>query len=123
MKCFNHPYEEAISVCKICGKAMCSRCSAFSGHNGVCPQCRKVGFQKEIKSLEIKIKQLKWPIIGWAFVTIAFCWTIIGALVGGIKWHNRLKTKKSYETRLAELNKHVQYLDNQLLNRGTNQFV
>lgn len=123
MKCFNHPYEEAISVCKICGKAMCAKCSAYSGHNGVCPQCRKSGFEQEVARLKVDIAELKWPIIGWAFVTIAFCWTIIGAIIGGVNWYSRVQEKRQCEERIELLNKQIQYLDEQLLNRGTNAFV
>ena len=40
MKCFIHGDREAIAVCKLCGKGMCSNCSAYTGHSGICPECR-----------------------------------------------------------------------------------
>ena len=55
MKCFVHMDKEAIAVCKVCGKAMCSECSAYSNHSGICPECRKVQLEKERKSLEINM--------------------------------------------------------------------
>ncbi len=39
MKCFIHGGREAIAVCKRCGKGMCSNCSAYTGHSGICPEC------------------------------------------------------------------------------------
>ena len=39
MKCFIHGDREAIAVCKRCGKGMCSNCSAYTGHSGICPEC------------------------------------------------------------------------------------
>ena len=39
MKCFIHGDKEAIAVCKECGKGMCSNCSAYTGHSGICPEC------------------------------------------------------------------------------------
>lgn len=40
MKCFIHGDREAIAVCKRCGKGMCSNCSAYTAHSGICPECR-----------------------------------------------------------------------------------
>ena len=58
MKCFMHPYQEAISVCKRCGKAMCVDCSSYSGHSGICPQCKRVDYIKERDELQIQYNQL-----------------------------------------------------------------
>ncbi|MGN0796032.1 MAG: hypothetical protein ACI4MT_03670 [Christensenellales bacterium] len=47
MYCFIHTDTEAAAVCKKCGKAMCQNCSAYSGHTGICPACRKEEFEQE----------------------------------------------------------------------------
>lgn len=47
MRCFIHTGQEAISVCKRCGKAMCADCSSYSQHSGICPECRRDDFIKE----------------------------------------------------------------------------
>ena len=57
MKCFIHISQEAISVCKRCGKAMCADCSAYSGHSGICPECRRDEFIKERASLNKRLSE------------------------------------------------------------------
>ena len=41
---------------------MCAKRSAFSAHSGICPECRKDEFIVEVKSNNVKIKELKWDI-------------------------------------------------------------
>ncbi len=55
MKCFIHNKEEAIAVCKNCGKAMCANCSSYSEHSGICPECIKVELEKEYQKTKSKI--------------------------------------------------------------------
>ena len=59
MKCFIHLNDEAISVCKKCGKAMCMNCSAYSNHSGICPECRREEFIKERNDLNIALSRNK----------------------------------------------------------------
>ena len=82
MKCFIHGAKEAVAVCMQCGKAMCSNCSAYNGHTGICPECRKEGFLREI--IRLKDKDKNWGKVvakRWC-LTILFSWTIIGLIIG-----------------------------------------
>ena len=77
MRCFMHPYQEAISVCKRCGKAMCADCSSYSGHSGICPQCKRLDYIKERETLQIEYSQLasaKTPF------NTAIVWAILSAV-------------------------------------------
>lgn len=56
MKCFIHTSQEAISVCKKCGKAMCADCSSYSQHSGICPECRREEFIHERAQLQDNLR-------------------------------------------------------------------
>lgn len=123
MRCFIHPEKEAISVCKNCGKAMCADCSAFSGHNGICPECRLEEFIQERGWKESELKSIKFAIFGWGFVGVITCWTIIGALIGGVLCYKKVKEKRECEKRIADLTLQIDRLSKALKNRGTAQFI
>lgn len=74
MRCFIHPQTEAIAVCKRCGKAMCDDCSSYSGHSGICPECRLNEFRMEEDLLKKKIIKaiVTATIIGIAGIALAF---------------------------------------------------
>ena len=38
MKCYNHPENDAVAVCKACGKAVCRACGIKTGNGFVCQQ-------------------------------------------------------------------------------------
>jgi len=135
MKCFMHPEEEAVGVCRTCGKAMCANCSAYSGHSGICPECRRNEFvqkrealNKEIVSLASRIEDTHrayvWNIVGLVVTGI----TIIGLIYFGVKAHNR---KEEEETLIAErsakeasvrkLDAEIQKLNKALVHRGVAQ--
>ena len=78
MKCFIHGAKEAVAACRKCGKGMCSDCSAYTGHSGVCPSCMLVEYQHELSQNEAEQRSLTWAIVGWSFV----CLTVIGILIG-----------------------------------------
>ena len=117
MKCFIHNGRDAIATCKKCGKAMCADCSAYSGHSGVCPQCRKKEIEQKLVSKSREVDELKWPIVGWTIVAIGLCWTIIGGIYGGVKAYNRSAQKKAAEAEMVQLQKEVDRL-NQALKQG-----
>ena len=48
MRCFFHEAKEAIAACRKCGKGMCVDCSSYDNHSGICPNCKKEDFKKEI---------------------------------------------------------------------------
>lgn len=61
MHCFIHYDKEAVATCKKCGKAMCENCSAYSGHSGICPVCRRDEFVAEKNGLTVSLnKKKKW---------------------------------------------------------------
>lgn len=70
MKCFIHLNDEAISVCKICGKAMCMNCSAYSNHTGICPECRRTEFINERNNLNIELSRNKKSVIKCVILAI-----------------------------------------------------
>ena len=72
MKCFIHFHDEAVAVCKICGKAMCGNCSAYSNHSGICPECRRNEFIREHNSLNTMLNNNKNATIGSIVLTVVF---------------------------------------------------
>ena len=81
MRCFIHNEAEAIATCKKCGKAMCAKCSAYSKHSGICPECRCKEFEDEVERNNNKIKELKWERVKNIFFMIILCWTIIAIFI------------------------------------------
>lgn len=43
MKCYNHPKEDALAVCKICGKGVCDNCLITIANNSYCKACVEAG--------------------------------------------------------------------------------
>ena len=72
MKCFIHMHEEALAVCNRCGKAMCASCSAYSGHKGICPECRRNEFIAERKERQKKVRSHLSNMIGYTIAAILF---------------------------------------------------
>lgn len=107
MKCFIHNQDEAVAACKICGKGMCADCSAYSGHTGICPECKKTELERECWSLKRRQGSLKWAVVGWSIFTIGLCWTVIGLIYGGIKLISRINEKKRDQER-------IDYLDGEI---------
>ena len=54
MKCFIHSAIESVAVCKRCGKGMCTDCSSYTNHSGICPSCKLVEYEQE--HIEVKKK-------------------------------------------------------------------
>lgn len=80
MKCFIHMNDEAIAVCKICGKAMCGNCSAYTNHSGICPECMRDEFIKERNKLREEIRSLRNKMI--LYVVLAVIVAIISVVTG-----------------------------------------
>ena len=72
MKCFIHINDEAVAVCKQCGKAMCGNCSAYTNHSGICPECRRTEFIQECNILSLKLKKNKASIAASIAVAAVF---------------------------------------------------
>lgn len=61
MNCFIHPHKAAVATCKRCGKAMCENCSAYSGHSGICPECRNDEYKRERAALiDERKSKIRW---------------------------------------------------------------
>ena len=43
MKCFIHPRDDAVAICKICGKAMCPNCLITLAGDSYCKSCVEAG--------------------------------------------------------------------------------
>lgn len=123
MKCFIHFDAEAIAACRTCGKGMCAECSAYSNHTGVCPECRKKEFEKEVAHLTVENKNLKWGIFKAAATAILLFWTIGGLIVGSVRWYKRKKQYNANAERIDTLAKEIEKLNGALTSRGTNAFV
>ena len=82
MKCFIHHDSEAIAACRKCGKGMCSTCSAYSNHSGICPECRRDEFIKKRDQIEKQINYKKHDLGWYIFKSIIFVWTIIYPIYG-----------------------------------------
>ena len=83
MNCFIHPHKAAVATCKRCGKAMCENCSAYSGHSGVCPECRNADYKRERAALiderKSKIRRIVFEAVIIALVVLFTLWMIIEA--------------------------------------------
>ena len=83
MNCFIHPHKAAVATCKRCGKAMCENCSAYSGHSGICPECRNDEYKRERAALiderKSKIRRIVFEAVIIALVVLFTLWMIIEA--------------------------------------------
>jgi len=122
MRCFVHLNKEAIAACRTCGKGMCADCSAYSGHSGVCPQCRKAEFEKEVRSLHQQNRELSGEIFWSVLLAILLCWTVIGLIWNIVAVIIKANKKSSNTTRISNLEQEIARLDKILVNRGTNMF-
>jgi len=43
MRCYYHPIEDAVAICKICGKGICSSCLVTIARNCYCKSCVETG--------------------------------------------------------------------------------
>ena len=123
MKCFVHFNQEAVAACRTCGKGMCSSCSAYSGHSGVCPECRKKEFEKELVERINNTRGLKWNIFTSAAMTILLCWTVIFGIIYGVKWHNAKVALEENEKRKQYLAGEISKLQKALSNRSINATI
>ncbi len=89
MKCFIHTETEAIAACRKCGKGMCEDCSSYSGHSGICPECRREDFIKECNQKYSEIAELtrkiKWNIFWMVVLAILFVFFTVMAFISGFE--------------------------------------
>jgi hypothetical protein len=72
MKCYNHPIEDAVGACSICGRGLCTQCVHTIDDKLICTKCFTPS-----KTVEAKLKQyaLLSAILGWLG-------SVNGALIG-----------------------------------------
>ena len=70
MNCFIHHDKVAVATCKRCGKAMCENCSAYSGHSGVCPECRLDNYRVERTQLDNSLRHIMNMTILWTVLSV-----------------------------------------------------
>ena len=123
MKCFIHLEKEAVAACRQCGKGMCADCSAYSGHTGICPECRLKGFKQEVAqkraAYDEEHKQQVWDVAK----AVLLCWLIIPVFVGLYRFFKHKKAKESLGARIAALNNEIKKLESVLQRRGGAAFV
>ena len=123
MKCFIHLDKEAIAACRQCGKGMCGDCSAYSGHSGICPECRLKGFKAEVAEKSAKMDELHREFIWRVVKSVLLCWLIIPIFKGLFVGYQIKKEMKATESRIAQLRPEIKKLEGVLQRRGGAAFV
>ena len=118
MRCFIHNSVEAIAACRRCGKGMCSNCSAYSGHTGICPECRRNDFIVEARGKRQRVAQLQKDIKWNIAKTVLLFWTLY-FLFAGIYEHRKMKKElEALETRIETLDKEIKRLGDYMHTNG-----
>ena len=118
MRCFIHTNIEAIAACRQCGKGMCENCSAYSGHTGICPECRRNEFIAEVNTKQARVEELDSKIIWNIVKTVLLCWTIVFLFVG-IYRHCKMKDEiAELKARIEKLNAEITRLSRFIQTHG-----
>ena len=123
MKCFIHLETEAVAACRQCGKGMCANCSAYSGHTGICPECRLKEFKVEVAKKSAKMDELHREFIWRVVKSVLLCWLIIPIFKGLFVGYQIKKEMKALESRIAQLRPEIEKLEGVLRRRGGAAFV
>ena len=84
MNCFIHPHKAAVATCKRCGKAMCENCSAYSGHSGVCPECRNADYKRERAALiDERKSKIRWIVFEAVIIALVVLFTLLMIIEAG----------------------------------------
>lgn len=84
MNCFIHPHKAAVATCKQCGKAMCENCSAYSGHSGICPECRNDAYKRERAALIDERKSIiRWIVFEAVIIALVVLFTLLMIIEAG----------------------------------------
>ncbi len=70
MKCYNHPYVNATSICTVCGRGICNEC--VSSKPGLCKSCYNNHLRGKVKSAVLSLIII--AVIG----IIGYLWDPIG---------------------------------------------
>lgn len=121
MKCFIHSSKEAVAACKKCGKGMCANCSAYSGHTGICPECRKKEFEEEFRRRCSQRNGMQWRVVGSTILLCLTFWTVIGGIYFGIKVYQNVKERNENDERIAFLDGEIKKLNSALMRHGSSE--
>lgn len=80
MKCYVHSKEDAVAVCKACGKGVCNDCSVILAGNSYCKTCVEAG---RVKALTVEIPAVA-PTPGGIPSRTPFIIGSIGAIISGV---------------------------------------
>ena len=84
MNCFIHPHKAAVATCKRCGKAMCENCSAYSGHSGICPECRNDEYKCERAALiDERKSKIRWIVFEAVIIALVVLFTLLMIIEAG----------------------------------------
>lgn len=84
MNCFIHPHKAAVATCKRCGKAMCENCSAYSGHSGICPECRNADYKRERAALiDERKSKIRWVVFEAVIIALVVLFTLLMIIEAG----------------------------------------
>ena len=84
MNCFIHPHKAAVATCKKCGKAMCENCSAYSGHSGICPECRNDEYKRERAALiDERKSKIRWIVFEAVICALIVLFTLLMIIEAG----------------------------------------
>ena len=84
MNCFIHPHKAAVATCKRCGKAMFENCSAYSGHSGVCPECRNADYKRERAALiDERKSKIRWIVFEAVIIALVVLFTLLMIIEAG----------------------------------------
>ena len=84
MNCFIHPHKAAVATCKKCGKAMCENCSAYSGHSGICPECRNDEYKRERAALiDERKSKIRWIVFEAIIIALVVLFTLLMIIEAG----------------------------------------
>ena len=63
MKCYNHPIEDAVGACSICGRGLCTKCAKIVDNKIICEKCYM--FSQAIEPSKLKKYALISAVLGW----------------------------------------------------------
>ena len=97
---------------------MCENCSAYSGHTGICPECRRNEFIAEVNTKQARVEELDSKIIWNIVKTVLLCWTIVFLFVG-IYRHCKMKDEiAELKARIEKLNAEITRLSRFIQTHG-----
>ncbi len=83
MKCFNHPKEDAVAVCKSCGKGVCRECAIIVTGESYCKTCVETGKVKAL-TVQVPTPQVAMPMPSGIPSRSPFIVGGVGAIISGV---------------------------------------